>query len=56
VLTLDLHVYTDTGKLLPSGVLEFKSTQPDAEPPQPLAAPGLRPVKRSRFLWATLWR
>jgi hypothetical protein len=55
-LTLDLHVDTDTGKQLPAGVLEFKSTQPDAEPPQPLAVLGLRPIKLSKFLWATLWR
>jgi hypothetical protein len=55
-LTLDLHVHTDTGKQLPSGVLEFKSTQADAEPPQPLAVLGLRPIKLSKFLWATLWR
>jgi hypothetical protein len=55
-LTLDLHVHTDTGKELPAGVLEFKSTEPDAEPPQPLAVLALRPIKLSKFLWATLWR
>ena len=55
-LTLDVDVRTDTGKSLYADVLEFKSTQPDAEPPQPLAVLGLRPIKLSKFLWATLWR
>jgi hypothetical protein len=55
-LTLDLDVATDTGKRLPTGVLEFKSTDRDAAPPAPLRALGLRPVKLSKFLWATLWR
>jgi hypothetical protein len=41
---------TDTGKTRPHAVLESKSTSPD-EPPEPLAA--LRPIKLSKFLWAT---
>ncbi len=49
-LTLDCDIRTDTGKALPHAVLEFKSTAPD-EPPAPLAA--LRPIKLSKFLWAT---
>jgi hypothetical protein len=55
-LTLDLDVATDTGKRLPTGVLEFKSTDPDAAPPGPLLPLGLRPIKLSKFLWAALWR
>jgi hypothetical protein len=49
-LTLDLDVATDTGKCLPHGVLEFKSTNPQAVPPH---LRGLRPLKFSKFLWAT---
>src|SRR5262249_44872969 len=52
-LTLDTAVGTDTGKRLPFGVLEFKSTAGDATPPQELRALGLRRVKISKFLWAT---
>jgi hypothetical protein len=52
-LTLDAAVYTDTGKCLPHGVLEFKSADKDASPPGRLPALGLRPVKLSKFLWAT---
>jgi hypothetical protein len=52
-LTLDCDVSTDTGRRLPCAVLEFKSTQPDAEPPGGLAGLGLRPLKISKFLWAT---
>jgi hypothetical protein len=48
--TLDLGVETDTGKCLPHGILEFKSVNPEAAPPE-LA--GLRPIKFSKFLWAT---
>ena len=48
--TLDSCVRTNTGKHLPFNVLEFKSTEPD-DPPEPLAA--LRPIKLSKFLWAT---
>ena len=49
-LTLDCNIRTDTGKAMPHAVLEFKSTAPD-EPP--LAALQLRPIKLSKFLWAT---
>jgi hypothetical protein len=55
-LTLDVDVRTDTGKLLPAHVLEFKSTLKGAEPPAGLSILGLRPIKLSKFLWATLWR
>jgi hypothetical protein len=55
-LTLDVEVHTDTGKRLPGGVLEFKSILAGAEPPAELAALELRPIKLSKFLWATLWR
>jgi hypothetical protein len=52
-LTLDVDVQTDTGKHLPAAVLEFKSTEGDAPPPGGLAALRLRPIKLSKFLWAT---
>jgi hypothetical protein len=52
-LTLDVDVGTDTGKCLPFGVLEFKSIDDRARPPAPLAPIGLRPIKLSKFLWAT---
>jgi hypothetical protein len=55
-LTLDLCVRTDTGKELPYGVLEFKSTKTTDPPPGGLPTPGLRPIKMSKFLWATDWR
>jgi uncharacterized protein YjbK len=51
--TLDVAVKTDTGKCLPHAVLEFKSTDKDAGPPGRLPALGLRPIKLSKFLWAT---
>ena len=51
-LTLDTQVRTDTGKMLPHAVLEFKSTKPD-KPPDALTALHLRPIKLSKFLWAT---
>jgi hypothetical protein len=49
--TLDVHVRTDTGKRLPFAVLEFKSTRSDG--PDALAGLILRPLKLSKFLWAT---
>jgi hypothetical protein len=55
-LTLDTHVYTDTGKSLPAAVLEYKSAGADAPLPDGLLALGLRPIKLSKFLWATDWR
>jgi len=51
-LTLDTEVRTDTGKTLPHAVLEFKSTRP-VKPPDALTALHLRPIKLSKFLWAT---
>jgi inorganic triphosphatase YgiF len=47
-LTLDLDVATDTGLVLPFGVLEFKSSARDA-----VFNTALRPVKLSKFLWST---
>jgi hypothetical protein len=55
-LTLDVDVRTDTGKTLDAAVLEFKSVRSAAAPPAALAGLNLRPVKISKFLWATLWR
>jgi hypothetical protein len=55
-LTLDVDVSTDTGKCLESAVLEFKSTDSHTSPPGRLLALNLRPIKLSKFLWATLWR
>jgi hypothetical protein len=52
-LTLDCCVHTDRGKQLGYGVLEFKSTQPDKTPTGRLSKLGLRPLKLSKFLWAT---
>jgi hypothetical protein len=54
--TLDVGVKTDTGKWLPCSVLEFKSTDSIARPPASLMLLGLRPIKSSKFLWATDWR
>jgi hypothetical protein len=51
--TLDVGVRTDTGKGLPFSVLEYKSTDPEASPPGSLQGIGLRPLKLSKFLWAT---
>jgi hypothetical protein len=52
-LTLDVDVRTDTDKRLPAAVLEFKSTEEGAPPPAGLAVARLRPIKLSKFLWAT---
>ena len=54
--TLDVAVHTDTGKCLPCGVLEHKSTDADAAAPGALLQIGLRPLKFSKFLGATCWR
>jgi hypothetical protein len=51
--TLDVAVATDTGRCLPFGVLEYKSTDGEARPSVPLLSIGLRPIKLSKFLWAT---
>ena len=52
-LTLDVGVETDSGKCLPFHVLEFKSADAGAAPPGRLPALALRPIKLSKFLWAT---
>ncbi len=52
-ITLDVDVRTDTDKAMTAGVLEYKSTQEDAQPPTGIALLGLRPIKLSKFLWAT---
>jgi hypothetical protein len=52
-LTLDVGVRTDTGKALPFGVLEYKSSDGGAVPPGALSALAVRPLKLSKFLWAT---
>lgn len=54
--TLDTGVLTDTGKRLPAGILEFKSTLPCREPPDDPVFGKLRLIKLSKFLWATDWR
>jgi hypothetical protein len=51
--TLDVGVRTDTGKRLEMNVLEFKSTNVDQDVTPPFG--GLRPIKISKFLWATTW-
>jgi len=52
-LTLDCGIRTDKGQRLPYSVLEFKSIDASAAPPDSLASLGLRPLKLSKFLWAT---
>jgi hypothetical protein len=49
-LTLDVEIDSDTGKHFPSHVLEQKSRNKDATP---LITLPLRPIKLSKFLWAT---
>jgi hypothetical protein len=50
--TLDTGVHTDRGECLAYHVLEFKAAKDTPPPGWPLAL-GLRPVKSSKFLWAT---
>jgi hypothetical protein len=52
-LTLDTDVRTDTGKRFPASVLEHKSVSPDNAPYPAFPALGLKPIKLSKFLWAT---
>jgi hypothetical protein len=52
-LTLDVEVEADNGRCLHYGVLEFKSADRQADVPFSLEALPLRPVKFSKFLWAT---
>ena len=51
-LTLDLGVESDIGKALRFSVLEFKGKPGDSAPGL-LVSLGLRPIKLSKFLWAT---
>jgi hypothetical protein len=51
--TLDVGVRTDTGKELPFAVLEYKSTDPGATAPGSLLGLAIRPLKLSKFLWAS---
>jgi hypothetical protein len=51
--TLDVDITTDSGKSLHYGVLEYKAVDAASDPGSELAAIGLRPVKFSKFLWAT---
>jgi hypothetical protein len=52
--TLDVCVKADNGLILPMSVLEFKSMDKAALPSgRPPASLGLRPIKLSKFLWAT---
>ena len=52
-LTLDCEVETDRGKSLPAAVLEFKAIDKEEPPPGRLARQPMRPIKLSKFLWAT---
>ena len=52
-LTLDCEVETDCGKCLPAAVLEFKAIDKEEPPPGRLARQPMRPMKLSKFLWAT---
>jgi hypothetical protein len=47
-LTLDVDVRSDTGKVYPSSVMEYKSTLANAVSPLRYQ---LRPIKLSKFLW-----
>src|SRR5205823_9069446 len=49
-LTLDTDIESDTGRCYPCHVLEQKSTHQDNSP---LITLPLRPIKLSKFLWAT---
>ncbi len=52
-LTLDCDVTTDHAKSLTAAVLEFKAMDKDEPPPGRLARLPIRPIKLSKFLWAT---
>jgi hypothetical protein len=51
--TLDVGVRTDTGKCLPFAVLEYKCADGSASIPGMLLSLPIRPLKLSKFLWAT---
>jgi hypothetical protein len=55
-LTLDTEVRTDTCKSLPIAVLEHKQAKTHGSPTPLMLLPGLRPLKLSKFLWATDWK
>jgi len=46
-------VQTDRGERLPAAVLEFKAMNKEEPPPGRLARLPIRPIKLSKFLWAT---
>jgi hypothetical protein len=52
-LTLDVDVRTDTGKVMPYSVLEFKSTDKCDDIPEIITSLMLRPIHMSKYLWAT---
>lgn len=52
-MTLDVHIHTDIDKTLPFHVLEYKDTKNEGVPPEVQTIYGLRPIKLSKFLWAT---
>jgi hypothetical protein len=52
-LTLDIGIETDTGKCFPCEVLEQKGENPEDAPYPIFFSLGLRPIKLSKFLWAT---
>jgi len=54
--TLDIGTKTDSGKCLEAAILEYKNTPGDATAPSWTRSLGLRPIKLSKFLWATDWR
>jgi hypothetical protein len=51
--TLDTAIRTDAGKRFWTNVLEFKSTQSENVVPEVFQGLKLRPIKLSKFLWAT---
>jgi hypothetical protein len=52
-LTLDVDVHADTCSSLAFSVLEWKSTDLDSAVPAAPLSLALRPIKLSKFLWAT---
>lgn len=52
-LTLDVHVKTESGKEFWANVLEQKSADGQGDPFPVFAGLGLKPIKMSKFLWAT---
>ena len=54
-LTLDCGIATDTGKVFPTNVLEAKTTQRPWETLPEIEGLPFRPIKLSKFLWATTY-